>query len=39
MFPIAEKCAQQILSLPIYPEMKEEEVEEIAKQLAVILRD
>jgi aminotransferase EvaB len=28
-FPVAEKKAQQIFSLPIYPHLKDEEVDEI----------
>jgi dTDP-4-amino-4,6-dideoxygalactose transaminase len=34
-FPVAEKASQEVLSLPIYPELKESVVEEIAE----IIRD
>lgn len=30
-FPVAEKCAKEILSLPLYPELKETEVRSIIK--------
>ncbi len=39
MFPIAEKCARQILSLPIYPELKNEEIEFVAQELRGILEN
>lgn len=29
MFPVAERCAQEFLSLPLYPEMTDEQVEEV----------
>lgn len=32
-FPIAEKLAKQILSLPMYPELKENEIKFIAKKI------
>ncbi|MCD6572916.1 MAG: DegT/DnrJ/EryC1/StrS family aminotransferase [Thermoplasmata archaeon] len=38
-FPIAEKYAKQILSLPIYPELKEKEIEFIAEKLKKILKN
>lgn len=34
-FPVAEKASQEVLSLPIYPELKESVIEEIAE----IIRD
>ena len=30
-FPVAEKACQEVLSLPVYPEMKESVIEEVAK--------
>jgi len=39
MFPITEKYVQQILSLPIYPELKNEEVEFVAQKLKRALRN
>jgi len=30
-FPVAEACADEILSLPMYPELREDEVREIAR--------
>jgi len=33
-FPVAEKLCSQILSLPIYPELKEQEVDRIAEVLS-----
>ncbi len=32
-FPISEKFSQEILSLPIYPELKDEEINEIIKKI------
>ncbi|MCG2675763.1 DegT/DnrJ/EryC1/StrS family aminotransferase [bacterium] len=32
-FPIAEECAQEVISLPIYPELKKNQIEYIAKTL------
>jgi len=39
VFPIAEKCAGQILSLPIYPELRNEEIEFVAEKLRGILEN
>jgi dTDP-4-amino-4,6-dideoxygalactose transaminase len=39
MFPVAEKCTRQILSLPIYPELRNEEVEFVAEKLRGILEN
>jgi len=30
-FPIAEKCSKEILSLPVHPELREEEIQHVAK--------
>lgn len=32
-FPIAERCADQVLSLPMYPELRPEQIESVAKAL------
>ena len=32
-FPVAEECAREVISLPIYPELKREEIEYIVKTL------
>lgn len=32
-FPIAEQCSDEILSLPMYPELKEEEISFVAKTI------
>jgi dTDP-4-amino-4,6-dideoxygalactose transaminase len=33
--PVTEECSRQILSLPLYPEMPESEIEEVASQIEV----
>lgn len=37
-FPIAEKFADEILSLPMFPELKEEEIDYVAKAIKEFLR-
>jgi dTDP-4-amino-4,6-dideoxygalactose transaminase len=37
-FSVALKCSQDILSLPIYPELREEQVEYICEQLTIALK-
>jgi dTDP-4-amino-4,6-dideoxygalactose transaminase len=37
-FPVAEKTAAQTLSLPMYPELPLEWVEEVADAVATLLR-
>ena len=32
-FPVAERCANEILSLPMYPELREEQIEYIVKAI------
>jgi dTDP-4-amino-4,6-dideoxygalactose transaminase len=32
-FPVAEKCAQEFLSLPMYPELRPEQIETVAKEV------
>lgn len=36
-FPAAEAAAQRVLSLPLYPQMKKEQVEEVARQISSIV--
>ncbi|MGQ9478240.1 MAG: DegT/DnrJ/EryC1/StrS family aminotransferase [Candidatus Bipolaricaulia bacterium] len=36
-FPITERYSEEILSLPLYPELKEEEVREVAQELKLAL--
>ncbi|MFC1620746.1 DegT/DnrJ/EryC1/StrS family aminotransferase [Candidatus Omnitrophota bacterium] len=36
-FPIAEKCCDEILTLPMYPELSEEEIRYVVNSLAEIL--
>jgi dTDP-4-amino-4,6-dideoxygalactose transaminase len=38
-FPVAEKCAREFLSLPMFPELKEEQVEYVARELAGAVRE
>ena len=37
-FPIAEKCAEEILSLPMYAELKQEEIDFVAKSVKEFLK-
>ena len=32
-FPIAERCADEFLSLPMYPELTREQIEAVAREL------
>jgi dTDP-4-amino-4,6-dideoxygalactose transaminase len=32
-FPVAEECARQVLSLPMYPELSREQMEEVARAI------
>jgi dTDP-4-amino-4,6-dideoxygalactose transaminase len=36
-FPVAEECAKEVISLPIYPELKREEIVYIAEALKEVL--
>lgn len=36
-FPVAERCADEVLSLPMYPELTSEQVETVAKELKAVL--
>ena len=39
-FPVSEKCAAQYLSLPMYPELKEEHIDEVCRELqAIVLKE
>ena len=35
-FPVAEKCAKQIFSLPMYPQLKKKEILKVVKTLKKI---
>ncbi|MCK4649165.1 DegT/DnrJ/EryC1/StrS family aminotransferase [bacterium] len=37
-FPVAEECAKEVISLPIYPELKREEIEYIAGAIRETLK-
>jgi dTDP-4-amino-4,6-dideoxygalactose transaminase len=37
--PVAERAAEQVLSLPMYPELKPEQIERVADALGAALRD
>ena len=36
-FPVAERCAREFLSLPMYPELSEQQVQHVAKTLADVV--
>ncbi|KKR29875.1 MAG: Glutamine-scyllo-inositol transaminase [Candidatus Gottesmanbacteria bacterium GW2011_GWC2_39_8] len=36
-FPVAEKCCEEIMSLPMYPELTEEEIRYVVEQLSEII--
>ena len=36
-FPVSEKCSEEILSLPIFPELKQEQIECVASKIKEIL--
>jgi dTDP-4-amino-4,6-dideoxygalactose transaminase len=38
-FPVAERCAREILSLPMYPDLHAEEIELVVDALKKCLRD
>ena len=37
-FPIAEKCAEQLVSLPMFPELSREQIEKVVKEIRYFLR-
>ena len=36
-FPIAEKCCEEIMSLPMYPELTEEEIRYVVDAIAEVV--
>lgn len=38
-FPIAERCARAILSLPMYPELRAEQIEYVAQEIQSFLKE
>jgi len=36
-FPVAEKCAEQFVSLPMFPELKEEQIEYVANSIKKLI--
>ena len=38
-FPVAESCAREFLSLPMYPELKQEQVEYVSTELVAAVRE
>lgn len=37
-FPVAEKCAREVLSLPLYPELSEQQIEYVCKMIKEFFR-
>jgi len=37
-FPVAEKCAREVLSLPIFPELRAEQIEKVATEIQSFIR-
>ncbi len=37
-FPVAERCADELLSLPMYPELTADHIENVAKEIKAFLR-
>lgn len=38
-FPVAEKCAREVLSLPMFPELAPAQVERVAQELRAVLQE
>jgi dTDP-4-amino-4,6-dideoxygalactose transaminase len=38
-FPVAERCAQECLSLPMFPELTTEQIESVATEIVALLAD
>ncbi len=36
-FPVSERCSSEILSLPMYPELSEAQIETVSKELIFLL--
>jgi len=37
-FPVAEKCAEQLVSLPMFPELSREQIERVCQEIRAFLR-
>ena len=37
-FPVAERCAEEFISLPMFPELTQDQIETVARELKVALR-
>jgi len=37
-FPVAERCAEEFLSLPMFPELSRDQIETVARELKIALR-
>jgi dTDP-4-amino-4,6-dideoxygalactose transaminase len=37
-FPIAERCAEEFISLPMFPELTPDQIETVARELKIALR-
>ena len=37
-FPVAERCAEQFISLPMFPELTRDQIETVARELKIALR-
>jgi dTDP-4-amino-4,6-dideoxygalactose transaminase len=38
-FPVAERCADEFLSLPMFPELTGEQVTAVAREVGIALRE
>jgi len=37
-FPVAERCAEEFISLPMFPELTQDQIETVARELTIALR-
>jgi len=38
-FPVAERCAEEFLSLPMFPELNEEQIQAVASEVRACLTE